>query len=410
MRTMTSTGAIRTIATLLAWASALLPTLAHGVAAGHDVVIGRKWSIESAILEEKREYIVYLPAAYDDRLYAAIRYPVLYVLDGEEYFNSAAGLVHFMSEANSQIPKHIVVAIVNTDRTRDLTPTPSKLDISGKENAAFGVTGGADRFLRFLEEELVPRIDRDYRTVPHRTIAGHSFGGLTVLHGLLARPGVYRGVIAIDSSLWWHDQVMVERVRREPARVTGAGTRVFMALADHRTTGKYDGTPMIVSNMRFAELLQNRKLTRLDVMLRHFAGEDHGTVPLPALYEGLLYVFDGYKVGDHLALEEDTRALVAHFRSVSERLGFEVRPPEQLVDRFAHGAWGFLDDPALAMEYAKLNVANYPTSSHALSSLGKLELAAGNVQLARQHFADALRLNAGNAEAAAALRSLEGER
>jgi uncharacterized protein len=139
-------------------------------------------------------------------------------------------------------------------------------------------------------------------------------------------------------------------------------------------------------------------------MLRHFSGEDHGSVPLPALYAGLLYVFDGYKVGDEFPLKDSTSDLIAHFKTMSERLGFEIRPPESLVDRFGQGAYGFLHNPALAMEYAKLNVANYPTSSHALSSLARLEMAMGETQKARAHYSDALRMNPRNEEARAALK------
>ncbi len=395
------------LAALVTLAMAFVSMTALADESDDEIVIGRKWSIESAILQEKREYIVYVPALYDDRLYAQVRYPVMFVLDGEEHFKSAAGMVHFMSESNSQIPQQIVVAIINTDRARDLTPTPSKADMTGREHAEFETTGGADRFLQFLEKELIPRIEADYRTAPYRTFVGHSFGGLAVLHSFLTQPGLFRGYIAIDSSLWWQEQFMVKRVQEKPFDVPGPGAQVFMALADHRTTGEYDGTTMIVSNMRFVELLQDEKLQNLDVTLRHFSGEDHGTVPFPALYYGLLHVFDQYKVGDAFALKDNTAELVAHFKAISDRFGFEVLPPETLVDQFRQAAYEYLRNAGLAMEYAKLNVANYPTSSHALSSLASLELAMGETQKARDHYRAALRANSGNDEAKSALKTLE---
>ena len=113
-------------------------------------------------------------------------------------------------------------------------------------------------------------------------------------------------------------------------------------------------------------------------------------------------MFDGYKVGDEFPLKDNTADLVAHFKTISDRLGFEVLPPEHLVDQFGQGAYGFLHNAALAMEYA-----NYPTSSHALSSLAKLEMAMGDRQKARAHYSDALRVNPENDGARAALQSLQ---
>lgn len=394
------------LAALLALAMVFVATGLLASETGDEIVLGRKFSIESAVLQESREYLVYVPAQYEDRLFAEVRYPVMYVLDGEEHFTFTAGLVHFMSETNSQIPQQIVVAIVNTDRARDLTPTSSNVDMTGRAHAEFATTGGGDRFLQFLERELIPKIEVDYRTAPYRTFVGHSFGGLAVLHSLLTQPGLFRGYIALDPSLWWQDQLMVERVREKPVDVPGPGARVFLALAGHRTTGQSDGSTMIVGNMRFTELLQGQQQQNLSVTLQHFSGEDHRSVPLPALYHGLRYVFDDYKVGDEFALQNTTVKLIAHFKAISARFGFEVLPPEPLVDQLWQVAYGFLNDAGLAMEYAKLNVVNYPTSSHAFSSLAKLELATGDTQKARDHYRDAIRLNPDNGEARAALELL----
>ena len=69
------------------------------------------------------------------------------------------------------MPALIVVGIGNTDRTRDLTPSRAKVE-------SYPTSGGGDKFLEFIQSELIPEIEKRYRTAPYRIFAGHSFGVL----------------------------------------------------------------------------------------------------------------------------------------------------------------------------------------------------------------------------------------
>ena len=83
------------------------------------VVIGSHHTLTSRILDEEREYRVYLPDSYDSETYLPQAYPVIYVLDGESHFHALSGTVRHMSagiNGNVQIPQAIVVAILNSDR------------------------------------------------------------------------------------------------------------------------------------------------------------------------------------------------------------------------------------------------------------------------------------------------------
>ena len=100
-----------------------------------SIRIGERLSINSEILSEDRPYWVYLPESYGDETNAPRRYPVLYLLDGDGHFQSATGVVQFMSSGingNVQIPELIVVAIPNTNRTRDLTPSHTTIGFDGE--------------------------------------------------------------------------------------------------------------------------------------------------------------------------------------------------------------------------------------------------------------------------------------
>ncbi len=120
---------------------------------GQIVSIGESHGIHSTQLNEDREYKVYLPDTCkwaQDR-----RYPVPYVLDGDSHFLHTAASVEFLS-AQGDIPEMIVVAVASKVRVRDFSQTDWPSHWVGG--------GGADKFRAFLSKELIPEIDRTYRT------------------------------------------------------------------------------------------------------------------------------------------------------------------------------------------------------------------------------------------------------
>ncbi len=170
----------------------------------NPIVIGETVHIRSSVLNEERELLISKPAGYEA---GSDRYPVLYLLDGEAHFRYASGIVQFLA-ANDRIPKMLVVAIASVSiarRTRDLT-TPSSAEID--KRFALG-NGGADAFLSFIEGELIPFVDRTYRTRPYRVLVGHSLGGLFAIHSLTTKPKLFNAYIAIDPSLQWNNGALL---------------------------------------------------------------------------------------------------------------------------------------------------------------------------------------------------------
>jgi len=346
--------------------------IGNPVFAGEAIIIGEKFVLQSEILGEERPYFVNLPESYNDSKYQPKQYPVLYILDGSVHFHSASGVINHMSagkNGNTQIPELIVVAIPNTsDRTRDLTPSNAKTDHHDEPTDRFKTSGGGDKFLAFIEKELIPEIENRYRTRPHRTFVGHSFGGLTMLHSFLSQPGLFNNYIAIDSSFWWDKKVMVKRVQDFVAQDANRKARLYFSVAEHDSTGRFSGLEgMTVTNIRVAEWLEKAKSPDLHVKIQHYAGEDHGSVPLPSLYYGLLHVFDGYKASLTTYID-GAESVAAHFEAFSEKAGADFLPPENAVDMAAE----FLTDymtPEVQLELLQLNTRNYPESAHAKKRL-----------------------------------------
>lgn len=176
------------------------------------VTIGETFTIQSKVLNETRRINVYLPPGYMQS--SSRRLPVLYMPDGgmSEDFLHIAGLVQ-SCVSNGTMRPFILAGIENTERRRDLTgPTENERD---KKIAP--LVGGSQLFRRFIRDELMPEVKRRYRTTDEAAIIGESLAGLFVVESFLLEPDLFDTYIAIDPSLWWNDQKLLntaaERIR-----------------------------------------------------------------------------------------------------------------------------------------------------------------------------------------------------
>lgn len=376
-----------------------------------DVSIGEKLEVWSDVLGEDREYLVYLPASYNDDTFSERAYPVLYLLDGRAHFHSGTGVVQFLSEdANGtrRIPEMIVVAIPNTHRTRDLTPTHTTIGYAGEEEAFLQDSGGGDEFLRFLREELFPEVDDDYRTLPHRTLVGHSFGGLIALHALVHQPGMFQHTIAIDPSLWWDEQQLVSDASVAFQPNHGRSGSVYISLANNPAIGGAD--PMIMENAgrTFASILADANTDTFSSTMGYYENDDHGSVPLISLYDGLLRNFAGYEI-DINELIEDPTYVVRHYDQVADSMGIDFPPPEAGINDAGYFFIYALEDYEAAIQIFSLNVELYPDSFNAYDSLGEAFMKNGETERAIEAYEKSLELNPENENAIEQIAEMSGQ-
>ena len=118
--------------------------------------LGTQYILKSEILQEDRPIIISLPIGYED---SDANYPVLYLLDGLGNIKHQIGTIELLTESGI-IPPIIIVGIESLDRSRDLTPSNAGQDVyGGAGNAGIPQSGGAPKFLQFLEEELIPFVE-----------------------------------------------------------------------------------------------------------------------------------------------------------------------------------------------------------------------------------------------------------
>jgi predicted alpha/beta superfamily hydrolase len=190
-------------------------------------------AFHSEFLPDDRHVRVFLPPGYEAG--ADMRYPVLYLHDGQNLFDPEAAFKkgeHWrvgetataLIEA-AQIPPLIIVGIDNTgpQRLHEYTPTHDRRRGGG----------GADAYGQLLVNELKPFIDRTYRTLPEAAstgLGGSSLGGLVSLYLGLKHPRVFSRLAVMSPSIWWDRRVILRYVRearpKPPLRIwVDIGTR-----------------------------------------------------------------------------------------------------------------------------------------------------------------------------------------
>lgn len=351
-----------------------------------QIILGKTDSVNSKILKEKRTVWIYLPAGYDAA--AKKQYPVIYLLDADWNFAGFAGMVHQLSEVigNTVVPPMIIVAIPNTDRTHDLTPTNSLFGPDGKKVDGFTTSGGGEKFTSFMEKELIPHIDSAYKTAPFKTLIGHSFGGLTVMNIVINHTNMFNAYVAIDPSMWWDGKKLLSQANEVMKQKKFEGKSLFLGIANTmpaemdtlRVRKDTSGlTGHIRSILELKNVLQQNPANGLNWNYKYYNGDSHGSVPLIAEYDGLHFLFSFYNFPqgfEAMLMDRNTKidigtAFSKHYADISKRLGYIILPPEDMLNELGY-YYLQAHIPGNAYSVFDLNIKNYPDSFSVYNSMG----------------------------------------
>jgi len=201
--------------------------------------------IHSTIMDEDRRAIIHLPRNYSKD--TAQKYPVMFVLDGTSQDDHTTDKLTVLSDAGLA-PAAIVVGLPNTrgHRERDQTPPFMRWNVDD-EKSPFGA---GDKFLSFIERELIPFVDGNYRTSGYRTLTGNSRGGLFVLYSLLERPDLFQARFCYSTPVWRFENLMVKRVfefLRDSSRLKGF---LYVSVGDKETDQMKGGFTRLVETLK----------------------------------------------------------------------------------------------------------------------------------------------------------------
>lgn len=357
---------------------------------GDEVKIGTWQSIESKVLGETRRIIVSRPSDYDS---TDNRYAVLYLLDGTAHFHHTTGLIEFM-RMNQEIPGIIVVAVTNTDRTRDLTPQPEKAD------PTFPTAGGADNFAKFFREELIPYIDENYRTRSYRILVGHSFGGLFAVHTLVHHDDLFNAYLAISPSFQWDDQRLVDQAESFFHGKSELRRSLYMTMGN-------EGGKLLGGVLKVAGALEEKSPRGFEWDSRVMEEETHGSVPYRSTRQGLEFIFKGWSLKNPMELYEvgGVSAIHKHFEKSSAKFGIERKTPQSVLVMLTVGlnSSGRMEEARQVLEHDQ---KNYPPPAMLYSMIGKNFVENGDNEQAIACYKRALEINPAASDAKRALQDL----
>jgi len=238
-------------------------------------------TIASAQIGQTYDLFVSLP---EDYATSGKRYPVLFVLDGWHF-----PLMASLQNNNIYSGRMPPVIIVNVGHGRNVNPMPLRArDFTPTSVAAVPTSGGAPVFLEFLEKEIIPLIDRTYRTNPaDRGLLGHSMGGLFALYVLAERPGLFQRIVAASPVADWDHDLLFKAM----AKLKNLPHPVRLDLSVGDDEHDVYGFDITAATTAFARKLDALKPANLEHRFTLYPGENHNSVRFASFPPGLYWAY-----------------------------------------------------------------------------------------------------------------------
>ena len=250
-------------------------------------------------------------------------------------------------------------------------------------------TGGAETFTKFMEKELIPYIDSKYPTIAYRTLIGHSYAGLFTINILVNHKHLFQNYIAIDPSLDWDDQKLLNQAKEKLKTEDYNGKSLFVSLAAEQLhmwneeitinnimEDASEFTLFARSIIEFSQLAKSQNQNGLNFSWKIYQEDLHGTVPLPSMRDGLIYVFKWYQFkspqkynNPETPVEELVSLLKEQEQIYTKHFGVPTAP---MIDEMLNG-YGYMNmemgQPMKAFMFFKMNIKYNPKNATAYESM-----------------------------------------
>ena len=322
-------------------------------------------TIKSAVLNEERTVVVKLPKSYQSEPNKV--YPVIYRLDGAGNIPLASAVIERLQNDN-RAPEVIIVAIENTNRLRDLYPTINK-----EPQGPVGEGGGAAKFLAFIEQELMPLINKSYRAHNFNVIAGASAAGVFALYTMQANQDLFQAHIAYSPAVWWNYGASVKATKAFINTSKDLNNYVYINIGEEAG----------IMRERYNELqqaLESNNLPNLRFFSDAFENVSHNLTSAAGAFNAYHNLFLPKQM-PMSALSDDIESIDVYYKKLSQQWGEQITPSERAVRQLGYNLVN-RQQYERAVAVFKHNVKNHPQSVDALWGLGYGYEVQGSIQQA----------------------------
>jgi hypothetical protein len=304
--------------------------------------------IQSKNLNEERRILVTLPDDYASN--TDKKYPVIYLLGSFGDLPMLNGLLARLQEQDAA-PQTIVAVIENTDRTRDLTPT-----VNQDPRGPVGQGGGGDKYLDFIEMELIPHMNKTFRTHDFKIVLGSSIGGLLVIHALQSRPHLFQAHMAFSPAVWWGDRTTVKQTKAFISNTKKLDTYLYMNIGE-------EGGDMRVVYDDIHAFLQTTPPKGFHFVSDVFKSVPHGLTAPAGLFNAFHHLFLPMQM-PMTAYTGDLESIDKYYQRLSSQRGMKTKAPEGSVRQIGYNLVN-QEKIAEAIKVFKYNITLHPDSPDA---------------------------------------------
>lgn len=228
------------------------------------------------MLKESRDLFIQLPSGYYEKKTSQDQYPVLILLDGNSYLDHTVNAIETLNNEEGQASySPIIVGIDSPDREKDFTFT--KIETIRENN-----TGNGHTFLKFIEDELIPFIEDQYKTSDSRMLIGHSLGGLCVVNIFFSENETFQDYISSDPSIWWEPEVIEEKLQSSSPNYQSK--KIFIATAYRDSINQ---SKNLDKHQLIARIISGKSEMEVSKIQRYYPAESHRSIPAIAIQDGI---------------------------------------------------------------------------------------------------------------------------
>lgn len=283
---------LRAIYSVLLLSLILLPQAKAETVTAFEIPQSSVHQITSEKLGRSYDLYVKLPVGYDAAENANHQYPVIYLNDGPYTFQVASGSLHLPMGGSHKFERAILVGISFAygengmdSRVRDLTPWEDKDWKRYK-------TGGGLAYLDFLENQVIPFVEKNYRAAPNkRVLSGQSLGGSFGAWVMLHRPELFSAYILTSPSLWFKDKQIFDLEAAYARNNKDLPVQVYFAVGEREVPAN-GNKPMKSQMLAFVKSLEARHYPSLKLKYEVIPGSTHEITFPQAFLRGAQWLFE----------------------------------------------------------------------------------------------------------------------